>query len=186
MLVSRLLSTVFWCCEVQSWYVFDMWYVLSVLNVVNAYYFECLIKKAGVSGDAVGWGIVPQDGRLWARFLVGSLEIFQVTYSFCPHSVALGSTQLLTEMSTKEFSWGWSVTGTQSWQLCHPSCAKCQSKDGSLTFPSPSEFPWLVTGKLKNQENTRNIYFSGKVCMYTIVTFLYDYKTNLRRSLATV
>jgi hypothetical protein len=28
---------------------------------------------------------------------------FRVTYSFCAHSLALGSTQPLTEMSTKEF-----------------------------------------------------------------------------------
>jgi hypothetical protein len=31
---------------------------------------------------------------------------FQVTCSFCQHSVALGSTQPVTEMSTKEFPWG--------------------------------------------------------------------------------
>jgi hypothetical protein len=29
---------------------------------------------------------------------------FQVIYSICPHSVALGSTRLLGEMSTKEFA----------------------------------------------------------------------------------
>jgi len=31
---------------------------------------------------------------------------FQLSYSFCPHSVALGSILPLTEMSTKEFPWG--------------------------------------------------------------------------------
>jgi hypothetical protein len=31
---------------------------------------------------------------------------FQVPYSFYTHSVALGSTQPLTKMSTKEFTWG--------------------------------------------------------------------------------
>jgi hypothetical protein len=30
---------------------------------------------------------------------------FQVTYCFCPHSVALGSTQPVTEMGAKEFPW---------------------------------------------------------------------------------
>jgi hypothetical protein len=36
-----------------------------------------------------------------------------VNYSFCPHSVALGSIQLQTEVRTKEFSWGklWPVHG---------------------------------------------------------------------------
>jgi hypothetical protein len=41
--------------------------------------------------------------RSRVRFQVGSLEIFQVTYSFCSRSVALRSTQPLTEMITKEF-----------------------------------------------------------------------------------
>ena len=39
------------------------------------------------------------------RFKAGSLENFQVTYSVYPHSVAVTSTQPLTEMSTKEFPW---------------------------------------------------------------------------------
>ena len=36
----------------------------------------------------------------------GVLAYFQVAYFCRPHSVSLGSTQPLTEMSTKEFSWG--------------------------------------------------------------------------------
>ena len=31
---------------------------------------------------------------------------FQVTYSFCPHTAALGSTQLLTDVNTKDLPWG--------------------------------------------------------------------------------
>jgi hypothetical protein len=38
---------------------------------------------------------------------------FQVTYSFCPHLVALGSTQPLTEMSIKGFHWG--ESGAVAW-----------------------------------------------------------------------
>ena len=41
-------------------------------------------------------------GSIHDRVLVN----FLVTYSFCPYAVALGSTQHLTEMSTKEYSWG--------------------------------------------------------------------------------
>jgi len=37
---------------------------------------------------------------------VRSCEYFQVTYSFCPQSRALGFTQPLTEMSTEKFPWG--------------------------------------------------------------------------------
>ena len=95
------------------------------------------------------WSTVPQDGKSRVRFLVGSLEIFQVTYSLCPYSVALGFTQCLTEMSAKEFPWGL-LRGRDiyNWQFCCPSCAECQSTDGSPTFHSPSQSPWLVMGKL--------------------------------------
>jgi len=34
-----------------------------------------------------------------------------------------------------------------SWQLWHPSCAKCQRKDGSPTHHPSSESSWLVMGK---------------------------------------
>ena len=33
-------------------------------------------------------------------------------------------------------------------QHCCPSCAECQSKDGSPTFRPPAESPWLAVGKL--------------------------------------
>ena len=36
---------------------------------------------------------------------------FHATFSFCPHSVVLESTQRLTEVSIKEFRWGWSAAG---------------------------------------------------------------------------
>ena len=40
-----------------------------------------------------------------------TLGNFQVTCSACPHSVALASTQPVTERSTKELPWGYSVAG---------------------------------------------------------------------------
>ena len=51
---------------------------------------------------------------------------FQVTFSFCLHSVALGSNQPVMEMSTKEFPWGLNTAGAYSRQLCHPSQMKHQ------------------------------------------------------------
>ena len=57
---------------------------------VEGHFFEGLRHKTG------GSGFDPPE----------VLGIFQVACSFCPHSVALGSTQPLTEMSTKEFPWG--------------------------------------------------------------------------------
>jgi len=40
------------------------------------------------------------------KTLGGVLEIFEVTYSCSVYSIALGSTQPLREMSTKEYPWG--------------------------------------------------------------------------------
>jgi hypothetical protein len=51
---------------------------------------------------AVGWGHAAQDRR-WGSITSRVLENFQLSYSFCPHSVALGSTQPLTDISTKGF-----------------------------------------------------------------------------------
>ena len=94
------------------------------------------------SGGAVGWGTTPQYGmsRVLGRF--------QVTYTFCPHSASLRSTQPLTEMSTKEFPLAYSAAGARSCQLYSPSCVKRHSKEQSPTFhPSKSSRP--VTGKLQ-------------------------------------
>jgi len=67
---------------------------------------------------------------------VGSLEVFQVTKSFCVPSVALGSTQPLIEMSTKEFPWGKVQIALTADNSAVLSYAECQSKDGSHTFHS--------------------------------------------------
>ena len=81
---------------------------------------------------------------------------------------------------------GWRAASVYGWHLCCPGCAKYQSKDASLTFHPPSDCSWLVTGKLmKLKKKPQEIFtFQEKYCMFTIVTFLYDYKSNLRRSLA--
>jgi len=75
------------------------------------------------------------------------LGYFQVTYSYSPHSVALDCTQPLTEMSPKEFLWGYpegkSFAGALMWQICRPVCAKCQSRDGS----NPPLSPYDLLGK---------------------------------------
>jgi hypothetical protein len=83
---------------------------ISPCTVIIKYVFfkeRLLLEYCLIGGKhgAVGWGTVPQDGQFQVRFLVGSLEIFEVNYSFCSHSVALGSMQPLTEMGAKEFPW---------------------------------------------------------------------------------
>jgi hypothetical protein len=47
-----------------------------------------------------------KTGGLGFDFRQDLCENFRVIQSVCPHSVALGSTQLLTEMSTNEYPWG--------------------------------------------------------------------------------
>ena len=51
---------------------------------------------------AVGWGNAPQDRR-WGSLTSKVLGNFQVNYSFSPHSMALGSTEPLIDISTKGF-----------------------------------------------------------------------------------
>jgi len=58
----------------------------------------------GHKGIRESGGIIPPI--LTSALHGGVLGNFKVTYSFCPHSVALGSTHPLTEKTTKEFPWG--------------------------------------------------------------------------------
>jgi hypothetical protein len=65
----------------------------------------------------------------------GSIPV--VSYSFCPHSVALEPLQPLTDQSTQEFPWECSAVGASCLHLCLPSCAKCQNILEMQTFQSP-------------------------------------------------
>jgi len=57
-------------------------------------------------------------GRLRVRFLMVSLKFF--TNVILPsHTMALGPTQPLTEMSTRNTSWGVKAAGAQGWQPYH-------------------------------------------------------------------
>ena len=52
-------------------------------------------------------------------------------------TMALGSTQTLTEMSTRNIFWGVKAEGTQSWQPYHPH-VPIVLKSGSLNLLEPS------------------------------------------------
>ena len=56
----------------------------------------------GAGGGAIGWGTVLPVGRSRVRFPIVSLEFF--IDIILP--AALGLTQPLTEMSTRDISWG--------------------------------------------------------------------------------
>ena len=58
----------------------------------------------GVRGDAVGYGTALQAGRSRVRFPMVSSEFF--VDNLTGRTMALGLTQPLTEMSTRNNSWG--------------------------------------------------------------------------------
>jgi hypothetical protein len=62
-----------------------------------------------LSGGGARWrsgkGTTLQTGRSWVRFPMVSLDFFQL-HNPSSRTMALGSTQPLTEMSTGRISWG--------------------------------------------------------------------------------
>jgi hypothetical protein len=61
---------------------------------------------SGACGGAVGWSTALQVARLRVRFPMLSLEFFH-WHKLSGRTMALGSTQPLTEMSTRNISWGY-------------------------------------------------------------------------------
>jgi len=78
--------------------------ILDFLKI-KSQFFERAVRTgyriAGPLGDAVGRGNALQAGRSWVRFI----EIFH-QHNPSAHTMALGLTQLLTDMSTRNISWG--------------------------------------------------------------------------------
>jgi len=68
----------------------------------------------GAHSSAVGWGSAVQARRLWVRILMVLLEFFIDNLS--GHTMALGLTQPLTEMSTRIISWVVKAAGSYSSQ----------------------------------------------------------------------
>jgi hypothetical protein len=64
-----------------------------------------------VGGGAVGGGPAVQAGGARVRFRMVSLELFIDIFLPPRRSVALGLTQPLTEMSTRNISWGVKAAG---------------------------------------------------------------------------
>ena len=132
--------------------------VLALVSLGNAHIFcaalycpiwlYCIFARYLINDTIFGESLLIIGCVLWFYMQLyiqsgGVLGNFKATYSFFLHSVPLGSTQPLTEMSTTEFPWGLKTAGAYSWQLFRSSWAECQGKDGSQTFQ-----PWLVTGVL--------------------------------------
>jgi hypothetical protein len=73
--------------------------------VVRCFFLHLLVVREGARGSVVVWGTMLQARRPWTRFQIRSLEFFNLPN---PSSLtmALGSTQPLTEISTRDLSGG--------------------------------------------------------------------------------
>ena len=83
-------------------------------------------------GGAVGWGTVLQAWRSRVRFPMVSLEFF-IVIILPAATVAVGLTQSLTEMSTRNISWGGKGGRCVGLTTLPPSCADCK-KSGSVNL----------------------------------------------------
>jgi hypothetical protein len=77
-----------------------------------------LLRCVGVRGGAVRWGTALQAGRSRVQFPMVSYVIFHWHKPF-GRNMAMGLTQPLTEMSTRNISWGVKAAGTYGWQTYH-------------------------------------------------------------------
>jgi hypothetical protein len=98
----------------------------------------------GTRGTVVRWGSMPQAGRSWVRFPLRSMN-FSNLRNPSSHNMALGSTQPLTEMSTRN------LAGVQGGRRIRsssspPSMSWLTRKYWSLKISKPYGSPRPVTG----------------------------------------
>jgi len=72
---------------------------------INLPNFNFVLRKSGSRGGAVGWGTALQAGRSRVSIPDGVSGFFH-WHNSSGRTMALGSTQPLTEMSTRNVSWG--------------------------------------------------------------------------------
>jgi len=100
----------------------------------------------GVGGGAVAWGTALQAGRSQVRFPDYVIGIFHL-YDPSACTIALGSIQLLKEMSTRRIEWGIKVAGAWGWQSYHlhmPSVVKSGSLSVLESSGSLQACTWIA------------------------------------------
>ena len=145
--------------------------------------FNLPCLNLGALGGAVSWGTALQAGRSRLRFPMVSLEIFHC-HNPSGRTMAPGSTQPLTEMSTRNISWGVKAAGAYGWQPYHLH-VPIVLKSGSLNLLEPSGPVQACNGGLLycfNLTNVEVIYFikrvvssdiSDQYCICVVSFFLY-------------
>jgi len=79
--------------------------ILCIYVRMYAYFVDTLMHLDHSRGGAVGWGTALLTGRSRVRFPILSLDFF-IDINPSGPTMALGLTQPLTEMSTRNISWG--------------------------------------------------------------------------------
>jgi hypothetical protein len=101
-LTVRLQECWVWKCILgQEYFRENAW---KILNFVMSSKLVLIFSYLGARGGAVSWGTELQTGRLRVRFS-GVIRIFLLCNS-SGRTMALGWIQPLTEMSTRNISWG--------------------------------------------------------------------------------
>jgi len=91
--------------DARAWRLFKLWKrgaTSPLPPLVSITFIHCAI--CGARGGAVGWGTALQVGRSRVRFPMVTLDFFH-WHNPSGRTMALGSTQPLTEMSSRNVSW---------------------------------------------------------------------------------